>query len=139
MRIALQSAARRERDRARDVRVRQFRPRRLREVERRDARQRFTPALRSLLAQLAGDLVLGDPFELAVVIEQTHVQMASRRVAVSARLARNAGVAAARARRGRVAHTPLSPEENVWPGPWIRTNQIMKAPAQTAAVTANTR
>ena len=51
VRVAVQPAARDERDRVDDARVRQLGPGRLREVERLDARERFAPALGGLLAQ----------------------------------------------------------------------------------------
>ena len=41
--------------------------------------------------------------------------------------------------RGPLTHTLPLPDSKVCPGPWIRTNQIMKAPAQIAAVTAKIR
>src|ERR1700749_2323396 len=95
MRIALQTAARGERARARDVRVGQFRPRRLREIERRDARECFAPALRGFLAQLAVDLLLGESFKLAVVVEQAHSEMTSRLRVAPARLPQTVGLVAA--------------------------------------------
>ena len=72
VRVALQAAARDERDRVDDARVGQLGPGRLREVERLDARERFALALGGLLAQPGVDLLLGHPFELAVVVEQAH-------------------------------------------------------------------
>ncbi len=55
-----------------DAGVGELRPGGLREIERLHPGERLAPALGGLRAQALVDLLLGHPFELAVVVEQPH-------------------------------------------------------------------
>ncbi len=132
VRIAVQPAARDERDRADDAGVRQLGPGGEGEVQRLDARERLAPALGGLLAQFLVDLLLGHPLELAVVVEQAH----GGGVVLAARGA----LPAVRARGALVlAHWPPPRTTRLAPGPWMTRNHSMNAPAQTTAVAAKIR
>src|SRR6185437_8323046 len=110
--------------------VRELGPGGLGEVQRLDARQRLTPALGSLGAQPDIDLLLGHALELAVVVEQTHSGLV---LAAASRRDRDG-----RYRRPGRHYWPR-PETRLVPGPWITTNQKVKAIAQKKAVKPNTR
>ncbi len=70
--VAVQAPPREERDRVDHARVGQLVPGRLREIQRLDARELFALALRRPRAARF-DLLVGHPFELAVVVENAHV------------------------------------------------------------------
>ncbi len=70
--VAVQPAPRRVGDRVDDVRVREARPRGAGEVDGLDARERRGAPLGRLALQILGNLLLGEPLELAVVVEQAH-------------------------------------------------------------------
>ena len=75
--VAVQPAARDVGHRVDDRRGRQLGPRRLREVDRVDVGQRPLAALGRLAAQLEVDLLLGEPLELPVVVQQAHQMVGS--------------------------------------------------------------
>jgi hypothetical protein len=121
-----------EGDRVDDARVGQLGPGGLREVERVDACERFAAALGGLLAQTLVDLLLGHPFELAVVVEQTHGKAVL--AGTDARYP-----ALARRESAMRAHGLPLPDCVIEPGPWMTMNQKAKTMPQIAAVVPKIR